>query len=225
MLNDPRVGEVIFPAVNQAENVQYTIQLPVPASMKNADMISVAVYGDNGLSNLTQTEVKDGYIRFTTNNLSTFTLLGFIPSSAFRSSGIPAVVIVMLVIAAVLLIGAGLLIFFFVIRKPKDNDDTPPTDDGSDGGNLPGPDDGIPPADGGDNGNDGDGVTAVPLYNPYATASEPHNVSHAEPAPVQMPVEEDSRDIYSSSARMPSAPRETAEDVSLGSFLHDDTRR
>lgn len=225
VLNDPRVGEVIFPAVNQAENVQYTIQLPVPASMKNADMISVAVYGDNGLSNLTQTEVKDGYIRFTTNNLSTFTLLGFIPSSAFRSSGIPAVVIVMLVIAAVLLIGAGLLIFFFVIRKPKDNDDTPPTDDGSDGGNLPGPDDGIPPADGGDNGNDGDGVTAVPLYNPYATASEPHNVSHAEPAPVQMPVEEDSRDIYSSSARMPSAPRETAEDVSLGSFLHDDTRR
>ncbi len=224
VLNDPRVGEVIFPAVNQTENVQYTIQLPVPASMKSADIISVAVYGENGLSNLTQTEVKDGYIRFTTNNLSTFTLLGFIPSSAFRSSGSPAVVIIMLVIAAVLLIGAGLLIFFFVIRKPKDGDDTPPTDDGENGGdgdgNLPGPDGGIPPLDGGE----GNSVTAVPLYDPSApNTGSP--LSNTTPAPVRTPVEDESRDIYSSSARMPSAPREIAEDVSLGSFLNDDTRR
>lgn len=221
VLNDPRVGEVIFPAVNQTENVQYTIQLPVPASMQNADIISVAVYGENGLSNLTQTEVKDGYIRFTTNNLSTFTLLGFIPSSAFRSSGIPAVVIIMMVIAVVLLIGAGLLIFFFVIRKPKDGDGTPPTDDGeNDGdndGNHPGPDDGTPTPGG------GDGVTAVPLYNPSAQ-DDGTPVSRKTPAPVQVPVEEESRDIYSSAARMPSAPREIAQDVSLGSFLQEDAK-
>lgn len=129
VLNDPRVGEVIFPAVNQTEGTLYTIQLPVPAGMKNADIISVAVYGENGISNLTQAEVKDGYIRFTTNNLSTFTLLGFIPSAAFRSSGTPAVVIVMLVIAALLFVGAILLIVFFVIRKPKGYND-PPTDGG-----------------------------------------------------------------------------------------------
>ncbi len=128
VLNDPRVGEVIFPAVNRdGKNVQYTIPLPVPASMKKRGYYQRRGIRRKWIEQSDANRSKDGYIRFTTNNLSTFTLLGFIPSSAFRSSGSPAVVIIMLVIAAVLLIGAGLLIFFFVIRKPKDGDDTPPT--------------------------------------------------------------------------------------------------
>ena len=151
-------------------------------------------------------------------------LLGFIPSSAFRSSGSPAVVIIMLVIAAVLLIGAGLLIFFFVIRKPKDGDDTPPTDDGKTAGTAT------------EISRTGWRYTAAgrrrrkqrvqlcrcTTLPPQIPVSP---LSNTTPAPVRTPVEDESRDIYSSSARMPSAPRGLRRMYPSVRFLNDDTRR
>ena len=216
-----------------SDEYQLQVRLPVPAGMKNCDVLAVAYTNETSLGTPTEVKVKDGYLEFAVQQLGTFTILGFSKDSGTSSGGIPAMILVLLIVGVLMLIGAGLLIYFFVIRKPKDDDDDLPPDDGGDlpdGSNDGGPDSPMPIAPDGYEPilpiPDAEDRTAgsipidprtdtVPL-NSQTAAAEPRDIFSSDSRDIYS---SDSRDIYSSASRQPApAPRARAEDVTLGAY-------
>lgn len=101
---------------------KYIVQLPVPTSMRNVPAFAVAKIGTDGLGELLDVTVQDGYLRFTVDALGTYALVGFVETETQTQAG-SALLIVLIIVGVLMLIGAGLLIYFFVIRQPKDDDD------------------------------------------------------------------------------------------------------
>lgn len=189
--------------MSSVPDAAYTVQLPVPEEMKDVKLIAVATTDENGIATPVEVIVEDGYLRFDTRFLSTFTLLGF-TEARFSSGGkTPTIVIVVFVIAGLLLVGAGLLFYFFVLRKPAEEDDeTPPPEGGDDGGDDPGPGPDSPPPP---PVQPGDG-TLEDIYS-----GEP-------PVMIVPPSQPYMEDIYSSDDRRPHTRAGGGRGVSLGSL-------
>lgn len=96
----------------------YTVQLPIPKSMQDVGLIAVASTNEDAIATPVEATIENGYIRFDTKYLSTFTILGFSEAKSSLISKTPTLAIVLIVVGALMLIGAGLLFYFFVLRKP-----------------------------------------------------------------------------------------------------------
>lgn len=102
---------------------EYMIQIPVPASMKNAEKLAVTIYNGSTLETPVPVSIKDGAIHFKASPKGTYVLMGFMAEEDGKAGGVPTLVIVLLIVGVLLLAGAGVLLYFFVIRKPKDGDE------------------------------------------------------------------------------------------------------
>ena len=100
---------------------EYMIQIPVPASMKNAEKLAITIYNGSTLETPVPVSVKDGAIHFKASPKGTYVLMGFVAEEDGKAGGVPTLVIVLLIVGVLLLAGAGVLLYFFVIRKPKDD--------------------------------------------------------------------------------------------------------
>lgn len=182
--------------VTSLPEAQYVVQLPVPASMQNVGLVAVAATSEESIATPVEVQVEDGYLRFTTRYLSTFTILGFTEADSSTISKTPTVALVLIIVGVLLLAGACLLMYFFVFRKPGDNGTQPPE-------TGPGPDGGAPLSGGGPAGPD-------TMEDIYSSASR-------EPIPIVPPSRPDMEDIYSSESRRPRPPAPPAPPVSSAS--------
>lgn len=101
---------------------EYMLQIPVPASMKDAEKLAITIYNGTTLETPVEVTVKDGAIHFKASPTGTYVLMGFMAEEGSKAGGVPTLVIVLLIVGVLLLAGAGVLLYFFVIRKPKEQD-------------------------------------------------------------------------------------------------------
>ena len=199
----------------------YTIHLPIPATMRSIKLFAASPVDQEGLHELLDVTIENGYLSFTTTRLGSYAILGFAEAKASTKNDIPVPLLIIIIIGVLLLLAAGLLLFFFVIRRPRDPDDDLPPDDELLAGDWHSDDDltiltDAPPAseeflsEGHPGDIPGDTLPLVPLGGVPAEPAHP-----LKPTP---PLD-DGRDIYSSDSKRPSS----TPDVSLGSF--DETRR
>ena len=118
-----RKGEVT--PINVAPNVMYTVQLPVPASMKDCEAWAITVMDGEGLMTPKKVEVKNGMFELSTNSLEPYTIIGFRLDDEQKAGGVSWWLILLLVVGILLLAGAGTLLYFFVLRKPEPAADIP----------------------------------------------------------------------------------------------------
>lgn len=199
----------------------YTIHLPIPATMRSIKLFAASPVDQEGLHDLLDVTIENGYLSFTTTRLGSYAILGFAEAKASTKNDIPVPLLIIIIVGVLLLVAAGLLLFFFVIRRPRDPDDDLPPDDELLAGDWHSDDDltiltDAPPAseefltEGRPGDIPGDTLPLVPLGGVPAEPTHP-----LKPTP---PLD-DGRDIYSSDSKRPSS----TPDVSLGSF--DETRR
>ncbi len=226
-------GAESFMPTTAVDSITYTVQLPVPKSMKDIKLFAAAEVTDTGLVRLIDATLEDGFIRFTAPKMGEYVLLGFVEATSANPRGdVPVLLIVLIVVGVLLLAGAGVLLYFFVLRKPKDEDDDDFPPDGGlttladdinspDSGSLAGTifDTSIPQAVG-QTGPEPSEPTVetdavVPLV-PLTPATPP--APPIPPASRRTAPEED-RDIYSSDSKRPGyRGGDTGKDVSLGTF-------
>ena len=192
----------------------YTVQLPVPNSMKDIGLIAVSATNADGLTSLVQAEVDDGYLRFVTKQMSTITILGFTEvEKKATTGGIPNLALIFLSVGFLMIVGAGFLFYFFILRKPAVA--TPPqgptSPDGTQNTRFA-----QSPYD-----------TQNPLLYPKSEdSSDILSKTLSESESKNPPAELDDRDVYSSEARRLSSipnPVKRPTDVSLGSFQNRQT--
>ncbi len=199
----------------------YTVHLPIPATMRSIKLFAASPVDQEGLHELLDVTIENGYLSFTTTRLGSYAILGFAEAKASTKNDIPVPLLIIIIVGVLLLVAAGLLLFFFVIRRPRDPDDDLPPDDELLAGDWHSDDDltiltDAPPAseefltEGRPGDIPGDTLPLVPLGGVPAEPTHP-----LKPTP---PLD-DGRDIYSSDSKRPSS----TPDVSLGSF--DETRR
>lgn len=128
-------------------DADYIVQLPIPASMKDVTLLAVSATNEEGIATPVEIKAENGYLRFNTKYLTTFTILGFTEAKEAPINKIPTLVVVLFAVGIVLLAGACLLMYFFVFRKPDDGD--LPPEGGADPGDPSGPDGGDPAPDSG----------------------------------------------------------------------------
>ena len=234
-------GAESFMPTTAVDSITYTVQLPVPKSMKDIKLFAAAEVTDTGLVRLIDATLEDGFIRFTAPKMGQYVLLGFVEATSTNPRGdVPVLLIVLIVVGVLLLAGAGVLLYFFVLRKPKDEDDDdfPPdgglttlADDSNspDGGSLAGTifDTSIPQAVGhagpepSEPTVETDAVVPLVPFTPATPSAPPTPPVSRRPAPV-----EEDRDIYSSDSKRPGyRSSDAGKDVSLGAFQqHGETK-
>ena len=116
-------GEVT--PISIAPDTMYTVQLPVPASMKDCDTWAITVMDGDGLMTPKTVQVKNGVFELSTNSLEVYTLIGFSSDDDQKAGGVSWWLTLLLVVGILLLAGAGTLLYFFVLRKPQPVADTP----------------------------------------------------------------------------------------------------
>lgn len=123
----------------------YTVELPVPASMKKCDELAITLMDGDGLMTPVKVAVSGGTFKLQINALEPYTLIGFGAESSGNAGGVSIWVVLLFVAGILLLAGAGVLLYLFVLRKPapaaqskaEDEEAAPviavqPEDDGND---------------------------------------------------------------------------------------------
>jgi hypothetical protein len=111
-------GEVI-PVSALPLNSTYIVQLPVPESMKNCDMLAITMFDGDQLMTPVEVDVQNGCLRLEINSLEAYTLIGFQTGDGSNGGGNSVFLIVLLIVGILLLAGAAVLVYLFVLRKPQ----------------------------------------------------------------------------------------------------------
>lgn len=112
-----RTGNVL-PVTTVPENVQYTVELPIPSSMKNCSEWAITTMDGNEFMTPQRLTVTDGCFRIQTNSMGDYTIIGFSADANDKAGGISWRLVFLLIFGILLLAGAGVLLYFFVLRKP-----------------------------------------------------------------------------------------------------------
>ncbi len=113
-----RTGNTV-PVTAAPQDVQYTVELPVPESMKDCSTWAITTVDGEKFMEPQPLTVTDGCFRIQTNSMGDYTIIAF-PAEANEKAGGISWWLVLLLIAGILLLGgAGVLLYFFVLRKPE----------------------------------------------------------------------------------------------------------
>ncbi len=96
----------------------YTVELPVPASMKKCDELAITLMDGDGLMTPVKVAVSGGTFKLQINALEPYTLIGFGAEGSGNAGGVSIWVVLLFVAGILLLAGAGVLLYLFVLRKP-----------------------------------------------------------------------------------------------------------
>lgn len=118
LILDKTTGDVV-PVSALPLNSTYVVQLPVPASMKNCDVLAVTMFDDDGLMEPMEVKAKNGCIQLEINSLEAYTLIGFHSESGKNAGGQSTLLVILLIVGILLLAGAAVLLYLFVLRKPE----------------------------------------------------------------------------------------------------------
>jgi len=114
-----RAGKEV-PVTALPEDVIYTVQLPVPTSMKKLSTFAITVMDGDELMTPQKLDVKNGMFELQINSLEAYTLIGFGEETEGEAGGASWRLIVLLIAGILLIAGAGALLYFFVFRKPDE---------------------------------------------------------------------------------------------------------
>ena len=114
-----RAGKEV-PVTALPEDVIYTIQLPVPSSMKKLSAFAITVMDGDELMAPQKVDVKNGMFELQINSLEAYTLIGFGEEKEESAGGVSWRLTVLLIAGILLIAGAGVLLYFFVFRKPDE---------------------------------------------------------------------------------------------------------
>lgn len=118
LILDKQSGAVL-PVSALPINSTYTVQLPVPKSMRHCDMLAITMKDGDKLMAPQEVQVSNGCFQLVINSLEEYTLIGFNAGSGSNAGGISWWVVLLIVVGVLLIGGAGALLYFFVLRKPE----------------------------------------------------------------------------------------------------------
>lgn len=113
-----RSGNTV-PVTVAPENTQYTVQLPIPASLKDSSEWAITTFDGNELMAPQSLTVKDGILTFQTNSMGEYVIIGFPADANNKAGGISWRLTVLLIAGILLLGGAAFVLYWFVLRAPK----------------------------------------------------------------------------------------------------------
>ncbi len=113
-----RSGNTV-PVTVAPEGTQYTVQLPVPASLKECSEWAITTFDGNKLMAPQSLTIKDGCLTFQTNSMGEYVIIGFPADANNRAGGVSWRLTVLLLAGILLLVGAGFVLYWFVLRTPK----------------------------------------------------------------------------------------------------------
>ncbi len=127
-----RSGNTV-PVTVAPEGTQYTVQLPIPASLRECSDWAITTFDGNELMAPQSLTVKDGLLTFQTNSMGEYVIIGFPADANNKAGGVSWRLTVLLIAGILLLGGAGFVLYWFVLRAPKNGkkkenaqEDTPP---------------------------------------------------------------------------------------------------
>lgn len=113
-----RSGNTV-PVTVAPEGTQYTVQLPIPTSLKDSSEWAITTFDGKELIKPQALTVKDGVLSFQTNSMGEYVIVGF-PADANNKAGGASWRLTLLLIAGILLlVGAGFVLYWFVLRAPQ----------------------------------------------------------------------------------------------------------
>ena len=113
-----RSGNTV-PVTVAPEDVQYTVQLPIPTSLKDCSEWAITTFDGTELMKPQSLTVKDGLLTFQTNSMGEYVIIGFPADANNKAGGISWRLVVLLATGILLLLGAGFVLYWFVLRTPK----------------------------------------------------------------------------------------------------------
>ncbi len=99
----------------------YVVQMPIPQSMRSAQVITVAAFTDDGMSEPIYAHVsEEGFFRFESNSpTGTIVVLGFKGSMLGALTGDAARSAMIFLVAGIVCIVLAIVIYFRFVRRPK----------------------------------------------------------------------------------------------------------
>lgn len=105
----------------EIEDGVYTIEMPVPATMRSCEKLAVAVCTSEGLAQLIEVKPSNGMLNFTIQRFQTLAIVGFGNSVVSLGSlmGTPWVLVLVIVLGLILVAGGIVLLVLVAFRRKK----------------------------------------------------------------------------------------------------------
>jgi len=102
------------------EDSVYTIEMPVPAILKNAKKLALAVCTSDGLAQLIEVKPSGNVMNFTVQRFQTLALVGFGSNAASMNSLFDTPwLLVLVIILGLVMIASGIVLLIFVVFRRK----------------------------------------------------------------------------------------------------------